>query len=76
MMSYAYLDCINNFPIIHMKCKYRLQLQEIEKSIDLKNQIKEEEKIISYYWKYYNIAYMLGITGITIVAFRSQILKK
>ena len=75
MMSYAYLDGISNLPLIHMKRKYRLQLQEIEKSIDLQDQIKEEDKIISYYWKHYNIAFMLGITGISVVAFRSQFIK-
>jgi len=30
MMTYAYLDGLSNLPIIHMKRKYRLQLQEIK----------------------------------------------
>lgn len=40
MMSYAYLDSISNLPLIHMKRKFILELQEIENSIDLSDKIK------------------------------------
>jgi len=43
IMTYAYLDSISNISLIHMKRKYRLELQQIEKSIDLN---KNEDKII------------------------------
>jgi hypothetical protein len=75
MMTYAYLDCLSNLPIIHMKRKYRLQLQEIKKSCDLQDQIKEEERIIAYYWKHYNIVFMLGITGVSFIALKSRFIK-
>ena len=76
MMTYAYLDGISNLPLIYMKRKYRLELQEKENSIDLSDQIKKEDKMISYYWKHFNVAFMFGITGVSLVVFRSRLVKK
>ena len=70
IMTHSYLNCISNIPLAHMKNKNRLELQEIEKKIDLSDKIKNEEKIISYYWKYYNIIFMMGITGLSFIALK------
>ena len=75
MMTHAYLAGISNLPIIHMKRKYRLELQQIEKTMDLTEEIIKEDKIISYYWKHYTLVFMMGISGISVVAFRSIIKK-
>ena len=70
IMKHSYLNCISNIPLAHMKYKNRLELQEIEKKIDLSEKIKNEEKIISYYWNYYNIIFMMGITGLSFIALK------
>lgn len=70
IMTHAYLNGISNIPLAHMKYKYRLEIQQIEKKIDLSDKIKNEEKIISYYWRYYNIIFMMGITGLSFVVLR------
>lgn len=75
ILSYTYLDGISNLQIIHMKHKYRLELQQINDSIDLNEKIKNEDKIISNYWKHINITYIVGIVGIvgaSVSAFRSR----
>ncbi len=57
-----------------------LELQHIDKLTDLgekiKNEkIKNEEKIISYYWKQYNLMLIMGISGIYIMASNSIVKK-
>ena len=69
IMSCAYLNSISNLQIIHMKRKYMLELKKIENSIDLTNEIKNECILISYYRKQFNLVFILGITGISLVAF-------
>jgi hypothetical protein len=75
MLTYAYLEGISNLYLIHMKRKNILELQQIESLNDLSEKIKKEEKIISYYWQHHNIVFILGITGVSIVAFRSKLVK-
>ena len=75
MMSYAYLNGIGELPLIHMKRKYKLELQQMEKSTDLREEIMNEDKIISYYWKYYTLVFMTGISGISFVTFLSIVKK-
>ena len=70
LITNAYLNSISDIPLIHMKYKYKLELQEIEKNIDLSDKIKNEDKIIHYFWKYYNFAFIFGITGISVIAFK------
>ena len=77
ILSYAYLDGISNLQIIHMKHKYRLELQQINDSINLNEEIKNEDKIISNYWKHINITFIagiVGIAGISVTAFRSRLI--
>lgn len=71
IMTCAYIDGLSKHPIIHMKRKYNLELQQINNnSILLDEEIKNEEKYISYYWKYINSVYMIGIAGVFLVALR------
>ena len=71
MMSYTYLNGIGELPRIHMKRKYRLELQQMKKSTDLRKEIMNEDKIISYYWNYYTLVFITGISGISFVTFIS-----
>ena len=75
IISNAYLNGISNIPLLNMKHKHKLQLQQIENNIDLSDDIKNEEKQISYYWKQYNIIFMMGITGLSIIVFKSRLNK-
>ena len=71
-MTCAYLNGLSYLPLIHMKRKYRLELEQIEKSTDLiETKIKEENKIISYYCKHYNFVFIMGISGISVIMFRT-----
>jgi hypothetical protein len=79
MMSYAYLDAIGKLPLIHMKRKYHLELSKTEKSTDNDNvneKIKNEEKLISYYFHYFNFAFIIGIAGITLPLFKFILKRK
>ena len=73
IITYAYLDGLSNLPIIHMKRKYMLKLQQIDNSIDLTDKIINEDKIIRNYWNTYNAIYITAISGISIVIIRSII---
>ena len=68
IMTCSYLDGINNILLIHIKRKFKLQLQEIDTS--------NEDKLISYYWKHSNIMYVTGITGLTIIVLNSMLKDK
>lgn len=70
VMTHTYLNCISNLALLHMKHKYKLELQQIENTIDLNNKIKNEDTIISYYWKHYSTVFMMGITGLSIITFK------
>lgn len=75
ILSYAYLDGISNSYLIHMKHKYRLELQQINYPINLNEEIKNEDKIISNYWKHINITFIsgiVGIAGISVITLRSR----
>jgi len=73
ILTHSYLNGLGNIPPIHMKNKYRLELLEIDKSIDLSESKKNHDEIISYYCKHINIIYIMGITGLSIIAFRSRL---
>jgi hypothetical protein len=76
IMTCAYLNSLSNLPLIHMKRKYRLELEQIKKSTNLiETNIKEENKIISYYWKHYNFVFIMGISGLSIIMFRTLVKK-
>ena len=76
IINSAYLNGISKLSLLHTKRKYKLELQKIENyNIDLTDKIKTEDKIISYYWKHINIVFMIGITCVSIVVFRSRLVK-
>jgi hypothetical protein len=66
LMSYAYLDGLSNFAII--KQKYLIQLKMEEKL-----EVKEEKEKVIYYWIHFNIMYIIGIMGVTLVAYCCKI---
>ena len=69
IITHTYLTCISNLALLHMKHKYKLELQQIENS-ELGDKIKNEDKIISYYWKHYSTVFIMGISGLSIISFR------
>ena len=69
IITHTYLTCISNLALLHMKHKYKLELKQIENS-ELGDKIKNEDKIISYYWKHYSTVFMMGISGLSIISFR------
>lgn len=73
ILSYNYLNGLSNISLIHRKNKYRLELLEIEKSIDLSENKKIHNEMISYYCKHINIFYIMGMTGLSIIIFRSRL---
>jgi len=73
IITCAYLNGLSNLPIIHMKRKYRLELEQPTELIE--TNIKEENKIISYYWKHYNFVFIMGISGISVIMYRTLVKK-
>lgn len=67
IISSAYLNGISNLALIHMKFRYKIE-NSLENSIDFSDKIKNENKMISYYWNHYRIVFMMGLTGLTIGA--------
>lgn len=75
IITCAYLDGITDLSLKHMKQKYILESLQKEKLIDLNEKIKNEDKMISYYWNHYNIVFMIGITGLSFLALRIRFSK-
>ena len=67
-MSASYLKGISNLQLAHLKHKYQLEIREIDGLININNSINEENKLMSYYWKYSIITYIALITGVAFVA--------
>lgn len=61
ILTSTYLHAINDIQMFHMKHKYKKQLKLLD--------INSEDKLISYYSTHYTIAFILGITGISIVTY-------
>ena len=70
MMSYTYLNSMSNHSLMHLKRKNRLELISENKNIDLSDKILNEDKMISYYWNHFNIIYLMGIAGVSFVAYK------
>ena len=68
ILTCAYLNGISNIPMMHMKRKNRLELQNPMGLVCEK--IKEENKLISYYWNIYKVVFITGMTGLTVVTLR------
>ena len=69
IMTFSYLNGVSDLSIIHMKRKNSLELQQIEKTMDFSEKMKNEDKLISHYWKHYKFIFMTGISGLSVVAF-------
>jgi len=68
IMTSAYLNSLILLQQTHMKRKFKLELQQIEKVMDLREKnINNEDKIISYYGNCYNILFVTCISGLTII---------
>jgi len=54
-----------------MKRKNRLEL-DYPMSMELEGEkIKEEDKMISYYWNIYKVVFITGMTGLTVIVLRT-----
>ena len=70
ILTCAYLNGISNIP---MKRKNRL---ELEYPMDLVcEKIKNEDKLISYYWNIYKVVFITGITGLSVICLRTMVKK-
>jgi len=61
ILTSSYLHGINELQIFHMKHKYNKEM----KLLDTIN----DDQLISYYSRHYTIAFILGITGISIISY-------
>lgn len=69
ILTCAYLNGISNIPMIHMKRKNRLELEYPMELVCEK--IKNEDKLISYYWNIYKVVFITGMTGLTVITLRA-----
>lgn len=67
IISTPYLNHINSLQLFHMKYKNRMIIKQSDTSINLIDLINYENKLINKYWYRFNIAFILGITGISLV---------
>jgi hypothetical protein len=65
ILTSSYLNGINAIQCLYMKYKHKKEMELIADNY--------EDKLISYYSKYYNIVFILGITGISALAIRSTL---
>ena len=66
LISFAYLNGISNLSLHYIKRKNRLdQLKKTDIVID---KIKNEDRIIFYYWNYYNFIFITSIFSIYYIA--------
>lgn len=73
ILTCAYLNGIGNIPMMHMKRKNRLELEYPMELVCEK--IKEEDKLISYYWNIYKVVFITGMTGLTVITLRTFVKK-
>jgi hypothetical protein len=66
---------INNLHVRHTSQKYGKELKQVDKSVDLTDSIKEENKFISHYRGVYYITFGFGIGIVSIAFFRTRINK-
>jgi hypothetical protein len=65
IITSSYLHGINKIQLLCMKYKHKKEMDLIADIYD--------DKLIAYYSKNYAIAFILGITGISLVAIRSTL---
>ena len=72
----SFLSGVNNLHVGHTSQKYGKELlKQVDKSADLTNSIKEENKIISHYLEVYYITFGFGIGIVSIAFFQARINK-
>ena len=72
IMTCTYLNSLILLQQIHRKRKFKLELQQIENVMDIREKnINKEDKLISYYGNCYTIIFVVCISGLTIIIFRS-----
>jgi hypothetical protein len=60
-----------------MKHKYEKEVKQNDNSsLNLKDLINIENKLVSYYWNNFIITSIIGITGVSLLIFRSIIVKE
>jgi len=69
LMSFAYLNGINNLSLHYIKRKNILD--QLEKTANVIEKIKNEDRIIFYYWNYYNFIFITSIFSIYFIASNS-----
>ena len=72
ILTCAYLNAISNIPMLHTKRKKRLELQNPMTMGLVCEKIKEEHKLISYYWNIYKVVFITGMTGLTVITLRAM----
>jgi hypothetical protein len=65
IITSSYLHGINEIQLLYMKYKHKKEMDLVAENY--------EDKLIAYYSKNYTIAFILGITGISLVAIRSTL---
>lgn len=65
IITSSYLHGINEIQLLYMKYKHKKEMVLIADNY--------EDKLIAFYSKNYTIAFILGITGISLVAIRSTL---
>ena len=68
IITSSYLHGINELQLFHMKFKYKKEMDLIQNN---NNNNNNDNEFITYYSRHYTIAFILGITGISYVAFKS-----
>ena len=71
----SFLSGLNNLQVEHTSQKYGKELKQVDKSVDLTNSIKEENKFISHYQGVYYITFGFSIGIVSIAFFRARINK-
>ena len=71
----SFLSGLNNLQVGHTSQKYGKELKQVDKSTDLTNSIKEENKFISHYQGVYYITFGFSIGIVSIAFFRARINK-
>jgi hypothetical protein len=72
IITRSYLHGVNNLQLLHIKHKYRKEVKQIDNLINLNDLINIEDKLISYYWNNFIISSIIGITGVSLIIFRSH----
>ena len=68
IMTCAYLNCIRNIPLMYMKRKNRLELQNPMTMELVCEKMKKED---DYYWNIYKVVFITSMTGLSVITLRA-----